>query len=521
MDKIIDAHNSKEALRGRAEKSLQKKKFKDSEFENKEIEILIHELKVHQIELEMQNEELQRSQKELEESRNKYFDLYNFAPIGYFTANEQGIVTEVNLTVGNLLGIDRNIIINQRFAKFIAPEYQDTFYFHRKHALKTNEKQTCEIKLIKKDGDEFYVQMDTVALPPHGKNKVQFQTTIIDISKIKGTERKLKITQSSVDNSSEEIFWITKDSKFIYANEAASKSLGYSIDELLIMGVQDIDPNFPNNLWSEHWANLMENKKIVFESIHKTKSGEFIPVEISANMLQLDGQDINCAYSRDIRERKRTEKKINNYNEFLKLLNKILRHDISNYLTVTNISLELVETKDMDLKNKALRSIGRSVELINRIAEFENIIYAQNQDLIPLDPLKIFEDLTREYPEIVFTINGKCPDIMADMALRQVFDNLIRNAIIHGKTSKIDITLTEKEEVCEITMADHGSGISDAIKTRIFEDKSSPGETIVSGMGLYIVMKLMDRYGGAVRVEDNKPQGTIFILEFKKNYIKV
>lgn len=517
IEKEIDALNLKKNLRDRAEKSLHEKHFEKTEYENKEIEALIHELRVHQIELEMQNDELQRSHKELEESRNKYFDLYNFAPIGYFTANEQGIVTEVNLTVGNLLGIDRNIIINQRFAKFIAPGYQDKFYFHRKHALETNEKQTCEIKLIKNNGEQFYVQMDTIALPQQGKNKVHFKTTIIDISKIKETERNLKITQSSVDNSSEEIFWITEDSKFIYANDAASKLLGYSIDELLTMRVPDIDPNFPSNLWPEHWKNLMENKKIVFESIHKTKYGESIPVEISANLLQHDGQSINCTYARDIRDRKKVEKKINNYNEFLKLLNKILRHDISNYLTVTNMSLEMIETNNTDLKKKAVRSVERSVELINRIAEFEYIVSTQNQELVCFDPRKIIEDLCADYPETVININGDCPGILGDVALRQVFDNLIRNAIIHGKTSKIDINLNEKEDFCEITIADYGSGIPDAIKNQIFEDKFNYGETISTGMGLYIVTKLMERYGGTVRVEDNKPQGAVFILEFKKH----
>ena len=444
----------------------------------------------------MQNDELQRSQKELEESRNKYFNLYNFAPIGYFTANEQGIVTEVNLTVGNLLGIDRNKIVNQRFAKFIAPGYHDKFYFHRKHALETNEKQTCEIKLIKNDGEQFYVQMDTIALPQHGKNKVQFQTTIIDISKIKETERKLKITQSSVDNSSEEIFWINEDSKFIYANDAASKILGYSSEEFLNMGISDIDPNFPSNLWPEHWKNLIENKQIVFESIHKTKFGDSIPIEIKANLLQLDGQNIDCAYARDITERKKAEKKIQNLNDFLSLLNKILRHDISNYLTVTNMSLELIETNNIDLKNKAIRSIERSVELINRIAEFEYIVSTQSQELISVDPRKILEDLCADYPETVININGDCPSILGDVALRQVFDNLIRNAIIHGRTSKIDINLNEKEDFCEITIADYGSGIPDAIKNKILGDGFNFSPTNTTGMGLYIVMKLMERYGG-------------------------
>ena len=83
------------------------------------------------------------------------------------------------------------------------------------------------------------------------------------------------------------------------------------------MGVPDIDPNFPRNLWSEHWNDLIENTKIIFESIHKTKSGESIPVEIKASLMQLDGHNIECAYARDIRERKKAEKKIQNLSDFL------------------------------------------------------------------------------------------------------------------------------------------------------------------------------------------------------------
>ena len=82
----------------------------------------------------------------------------------------------------------------------------------------------------------------------------------------------------------------------------------------------------------------------------KLNLDESIPVEIKANLLQLDGQNIDCTYARDITERKKAEKKIQNLNDFLSLLNKILRHDISNYLTVTNISLEMIETNNTDLK---------------------------------------------------------------------------------------------------------------------------------------------------------------------------
>ena len=88
-------------LRKRAEKALQERppdNLESTELSNEEMHRLIHELQVHQIELEMQNDELRRFQNEIEESRNKYADLYDFAPVGYFTIKEKGIIEEANLT---------------------------------------------------------------------------------------------------------------------------------------------------------------------------------------------------------------------------------------------------------------------------------------------------------------------------------------------------------------------------------------------------------------------------------------
>ena len=76
-----------------------------------EVQRLVHELRVHQIELEMQNEELRQAQIKLEELKNKYLnnylDLYDFAPVGYLTLNDKGLILESNLTAVGLLGMDR------------------------------------------------------------------------------------------------------------------------------------------------------------------------------------------------------------------------------------------------------------------------------------------------------------------------------------------------------------------------------------------------------------------------------
>src|ERR1039458_9788434 len=84
----------------------------------------LHELRVHQIELEMQNEELRRTQQELEASRERYFDLYDLAPVGYFTLSEQGLILEANLTAAKLFGVARSVLVKQPLSRFILPEDQ-------------------------------------------------------------------------------------------------------------------------------------------------------------------------------------------------------------------------------------------------------------------------------------------------------------------------------------------------------------------------------------------------------------
>ena len=81
---------------------------------------LVHELQVHQIELEMQNEELQRAQAAAEEASEKYCDLFDFAPVGYFLWDHEGRILEVNLAGAALLGLDRSAVVQKRFGQFVA-----------------------------------------------------------------------------------------------------------------------------------------------------------------------------------------------------------------------------------------------------------------------------------------------------------------------------------------------------------------------------------------------------------------
>ena len=120
----------------------------------------LHELRVHQIELEMQNEELRRTQEELEGSRARYFDLYDLAPVGYFTLSEPGLILEANLTGAKLLGVARSALVKQPLSRFVVREDQDIYYLHRKALLETGAPQSWELRLLKKDAAPFWVRVE-------------------------------------------------------------------------------------------------------------------------------------------------------------------------------------------------------------------------------------------------------------------------------------------------------------------------------------------------------------------------
>jgi diguanylate cyclase (GGDEF)-like protein/PAS domain S-box-containing protein len=117
----------------------------------------------------------------------------------------------------------------------------------------------------------------------------------------------LLFTQFAMDNVSTEILWLSSDARIHYANNQVCKSLGYTKEELLQLGIPDIDPLFPIDNWNEHWENLKRDKTQIFETQHRRKNGEIIPVQITANYVKLGNIEYNVAYCKDISERKKAE----------------------------------------------------------------------------------------------------------------------------------------------------------------------------------------------------------------------
>ncbi|MEO8656936.1 MAG: response regulator [Bryobacteraceae bacterium] len=178
-------------LRRRAEEQLRTNGAGDSlPASPAELTRLLYELRVHQIELELQNEELRRAQSELEASRERYFDLYELAPVGYLTVSEQGQILEANLTAAKLLGFSRASIGNRRLTSFILPEDEDVYYLRRRELFATSVPQCFELRMVRPDGGQFWARLEAVTVAG-ATGEMVCRLVISDITSRKVADTKL------------------------------------------------------------------------------------------------------------------------------------------------------------------------------------------------------------------------------------------------------------------------------------------------------------------------------------------
>jgi len=145
---------------------------------------LLHELEVHQIELQMQNAELRTARDESEAALDKYTDLYDFAPVGYFTIAASGAIQLVNLTGARMFGIDRSRLLGRVFGSFVSEERRPVFEIFLKDVFAGQTKQSCDLMLVSKGQPPRAVNIEA-RISPNGK---ECRAAVVDITERKRTE---------------------------------------------------------------------------------------------------------------------------------------------------------------------------------------------------------------------------------------------------------------------------------------------------------------------------------------------
>ena len=274
---------------------------------------LLHELQVHQVELEMQNCELRRTQHELEASHERYFELFDMAPVGYLTLDKQGKILEANLTVATLLGVARGALLNQPLSNYALPEDWDTSYLQRMYLAESMEPRQWEMRMKRADGSFFWAELKATPTR-HGECWV----VVEDINRRKLAEKfslhqSKQMIQLILDNIPQRIFWKDRESTYLGCNRRFAKDAGLESPQLII-GKTDSDLPWGDRaeLYRKDDRHVMETDSPRIQSEESIRDANGTNLFISTSKIPLHDPQGNvtgilCTYE-DITDRKQAEK---------------------------------------------------------------------------------------------------------------------------------------------------------------------------------------------------------------------
>lgn len=233
MKKKQSDHSPADELRRRAEERLREKPVAANQVQNEaDLRRLQHELEVHQIELEMQNEELQRAQAETRAALEKYTDLYDFAPTGYFSLSSNGTILAVNLTGARLVGIERARLLNRCFTDLILEAGRPAFHSFLQRTFTGEGREICEVTLLTEGTSSRVVRIEAV-LSNEGQ---ECRASVHDVSERVLIEEQLRkhdaLLRVMIARSVEPMLLIDAAGTILCASDRAAIELGYPLGEL-------------------------------------------------------------------------------------------------------------------------------------------------------------------------------------------------------------------------------------------------------------------------------------------------
>lgn len=523
-------------LRKKAEKLVRdKRSVNPHALSDIETTKLLHELEVHQIELEMQNEELQAAKIKAEAIAAKYTDLYDFAPVGYFTLDRNGDICELNLIGTSMLGSERSKLKNSNFMFFVSADTRPFFHDFINRIFTTQTPQSCEIQLCQKEKNTMFVHLDGIV----SDNGRQCLLTIVDVSERIRAEDELRTSYEFNTKLLNIIPFGIKISdekgKILFKNENFQKLFG---QKALIKNCGHF---YCDNHHDCSDCKLVSDTKGGNTKVYENKSvlnGKTI--EISQTRVKFQGKTAIMEIFQDITERKQTELAIIAAKEHAEMSDRLksaflanMSHEIR---TPMNGILGFAELlKDTNLTKSEERNyiniIGKSgARMLNIINDIINISKIE----AGLMTLNLMQTNINEQIEFIYTFfkpeveekgmqltyNNSLPDKKAILKtdpekLYAVFTNLVKNAIKFSHQGEIEIGYVKKGDLLEFYVKDTGIGIPKDRQYAIFERFIQADITNISayqgsGLGLSISKAYIEMLGGTIWVKSEKEKGSAF-----------
>ncbi|PHQ40530.1 PAS domain-containing sensor histidine kinase [Halorubrum persicum] len=477
-----------------------------------------------------------RRERELIRTRQLIERTQESASIGWWEVDLVGESLTWSDEVYRIHGVDpdESVELSEGF-EFYHPDDREAIETAFDRLTEDGESYDIELRIVTASGQTRWVR--TIGDPQRDdEGRVTGALGLFqDITEQKEYELALESTRQElrqiIDLVPDLVFVKNREGEYLLANEATAAAYGKTPAEVEGQSEADIIPSVEDSEeFRQDDLDVIESgeARVIGEETLTTADGETrifetrkIPYEIAES-----GGDAVLGYARDITELKQYERTLEDQRDSLKLLNQVVRHDIRNQLMVVESYTELLEGSLPDDQSRTyartvIEAAKQAAGITETARDVTDVLLQVGTDRTPMslrDELAgQIEQVRADQDRVSVSVDGSIPDVtvLADDLLEAVFRNLLTNAVVHNDKDVAEITVSTRvsdETVC-VSIADNGPGIPDDHKAQIFQEGEKGLESGGTGVGLYLVKTLVNKYGGDVWVEDNEPTGSVFAVE--------
>jgi PAS domain S-box-containing protein len=525
---------------------------------------MLHELDVHQIELELQNTELRSARDELEILLDKYTELYDFAPVGYFTLAADGIIRLVNLTGATMVGIGRSNLIGRSFAMLVAKGQRAGFRTFLKQVFASATKQAAEFDLA----DENLATRTVTIEARRSPNELECSAMILDITGRRQALEQMRVSEIRYRR----LFEAAHDgvliidpgtSRIIDANPFMTRLLGYPRDQLIGKELFEIGLLKDEAASRQMVRKLKRDHEIRYEDLPlESQTGRHQDVEVVANLYHEDGQPVIQCNIRDITARKLAED-MSSRNVKLKqeiVCRQLVEEDLRKNRKEQSRLLRQSRLQQKQLRALSHRILHAQEEERKRISRELHDVIAQtlvgisvhlsvldqgnaaspesfrtqisNTRLLVESAVKIVHDFARELRPSMLDDLGLIPALhvfmeqfMADTGIRvsleasaqidqsatkartvlyRIAQEGLTNVARHAKASHVEVRIEGLDDIIRMTIRDNGQG---------FQTIGKAGSKKKNRLGLIGMRERAEMVGGSFQVDSAPGQPTTVRVE--------
>ncbi|MFB6198002.1 MAG: PAS domain S-box protein, partial [Halobacteriaceae archaeon] len=489
----------------------------------------------HAIHTQEVKDKLEKARQQAEREKRRFQTLFQKAPEEIAIHDTEGEIFEVNQREIENLGYSKEELTSMNVADFQVGYSRDELQ-KLWDGIAIGETKKAEGKHERKDRSTYPVAVWMNKIEISGDELII--AFVRDITERKEREEEIQELKNRLELAVEGTGlgvwdWDMRTDHVEFTEEWATM-LGHSLDEIephLQAWEKRVHPDDIDGVEAA-LNDHIEGKTALYDTEHrmKTADGGWKWIRDIGQVVERDaeGEPLRAVgIHQDIDEKKEREQKLEDQRNKLDILNQILRHDIRNDLQLMTAYADLLED-DLDENLEHVETIQENakhaIELTTTARDMAEVWLSESDDQsqIPLRSTleKVLDEARAVHTDSEIQVDGEIPDVqvLADDMLPSIFDNLLKNTIQHNdkNTPAVNVCVEEGAEAVQVRVADNGPGVPDTRKESIFGEGERGMDSRGSGLGLYLVKTLIDKYGGSVWVEDNDPEGAVFAVELQK-----